>query len=157
MAEAYIPFKKRLEALKIAIKWTYESSRRLAVLVLIVSVFGGLLTVVEPYIFRLIIDSIVSGKEITLGLKIGIGLAGLLVVYAVARILTHLRWDIQTIVRKLQVMRLEKHSSKILMEKVSSLDVVYFEDPNYYNMLTKANQNMGHVNEFFWQFTFFVG
>lgn len=149
--------KERFEALKLAIRWTYQSSKALTILIFFVTIFGGLLTIIEPYIFKIIIDKIVSGTEFPLVQKLGIGIMGILVIYGVARILQSIMWDIQSIIKKVHSQKLDRHVAKILMNKVSSLDAVYFEDPEYYNTLTKANQNLWRVNEFFWQFTWFLG
>ncbi len=152
-----VGFKERFEALKLAIRWTYQSSKSFTILILFVTIFGGLLTIIEPYIFKIIIDKIVSGTDLPLVQKLGIGIMGILIIYGVARILQSIMWDIQLIIKKIHSQKLDRHVAKILMNKVSSLDAVYFEDPEYYNTLTKANQNLWRVNEFFWQFTWFLG
>ncbi|MBI5804021.1 ABC transporter ATP-binding protein [Candidatus Pacearchaeota archaeon] len=152
-----ISFKERLEALKLAIKWTYQSSKGFTILIFFVTIFGGLLTIIEPYVFKIIIDRIVSGADFQPAQKFGIGIIGILVVYGIARVLQSFMWDIQTIIKQVHSQKLDRHVAKVLMNKVSSLDAVYFEDPEYYNTLTKANQNFWRVNEFFWQFTWFLG
>src|SRR3989344_2523059 len=42
------------------------------------------------------------------------------------------------------------------MKHISSLDLVYFEDPNYYNTLSRATSNMWRVIEVFWSITFLL-
>ncbi len=150
-------FKERLEALKLAIKWTYKSSKLLTIIIFAVTILGGLLALVEPYVFRVIIDFLVGESELSLAAKFGIGLAGILAVYGVARILQSIMWDSQTIIKKIHSQKLDKYVAEETMNKVSSLDTVYFEDPEYYNTLQKANENLWRVNEFFWQFSFFLG
>ena len=71
--------KERIEALKLAIKWTYKSSKLLTIAVFLVTIFGGLLTLIEPYVFRVIIDLLV-GERTSLAVKLGIGLVGILVI-----------------------------------------------------------------------------
>ncbi|MBU2638149.1 MAG: ABC transporter ATP-binding protein/permease [Nanoarchaeota archaeon] len=152
-----VTLQERIAALKLAVKWTYNSSKPLTVVVFLITVLAGLLTVVEPYVFRIIIDRIVSGAEFSFVEKMGIGIAGILVIYAVAKILQNLFWDMQMIIKRIHAQRLDKYATRAMMEKVSSLDAVYFENPEYYNTLTKANQHLWRVTEFFWQFTWFAG
>src|SRR3989344_1334926 len=150
-------FHERFEALRLALRWTYESSKFFTILIFFVVIFGGLLTLVEPFIFKIIIDKIVSGTESSLVSKLGLGLVGILVVYGVARVIQSILWDIQNILKKMHSQKLDKHVATLLMDKISSLDMAYFEDPEYYATLTKANQNLWRVNELFWQFTWFLG
>jgi len=49
-------FKEKLAGLKLAVKWTYQSSKFLTISILIITILGGLITIVEPYLFKLIID-----------------------------------------------------------------------------------------------------
>lgn len=44
-----------------------------------------------------------------------------------------------------------------MMQQVSKLDMVYFEDPEYYNTLTRAHHNVWRIVDLFWQVTFFIG
>lgn len=153
---AKVTLQERMSALKLAVKWTYNSSKPLTVVVFLITVFAGLLTVIEPYVFRIIIDRIVSGAEFSFVEKLGIGITGILIIYAVARILQNLFWDVQAIIKRIHSQRLDKYATRAMMDKVSSLDAVYFENPEYYNTLTRANQNLWRVTEFFWQFTWFA-
>ncbi|MEK6892993.1 MAG: ABC transporter ATP-binding protein [Nanoarchaeota archaeon] len=151
-----ISLKEKLESLKLAISWTYKSSKSLTILIFIITIFGGLLTIIEPYIFKIIIDGVVGEEGFSIAGKVGIGLLGVLIVYASSKIIQSILWDVQTIIKRVHAQKLDKHVSYVLMDKISSLDTVYFEDPEYYNTLTKSNQNFWRINEFFWQFTFFV-
>ena len=149
-----ISLKEKLESLKLAISWTYKSSKPLTILIFAVTIFGGLLTIIEPYIFKIIIDGVVGENGFSIAGKVGIGLLGVLIVYASSRIIQSILLDVQSIIKRVHAQKLDKHVSYVLMDKISSLDAVYFEDPEYYNTLTKSNQNFWRINEFFWQFTF---
>lgn len=151
-----ISLKEKLESLKLAISWTYKSSKPLTILSFAVTIFGGLLTIIEPYIFKIIIDGVVGKNGFSIAGKVGIGVVGVLIIYASSRIIQSILWDVQSIIKRVHVQKLDKHVSYVLMDKISSLDAVYFEDPEYYNTLTKSNQNFWRINEFFWQFTFFI-
>lgn len=156
MTKETLSFKQRFNALKLAVKWTYRSSKVLTLTILLVTVFGGLLTIIEPYVFKIIIDSLISGKEVSFVFNLGIGLLGVLLVYGVARIIEGMMWDVQTIIKKVHSQKLDKYTARQIMDKVSSLDVVYFENPQYYNTLQKASQNLWRINDFFWQFSFLL-
>ena len=149
-------FKERWEALKLAVSWTYKSSKFLTFIIFFTAIVGGLLVIVEPYVFKLIIDSITKSSELNLASKFGLGIVGILIVYGIARVLKGLLWDIQTTIKKIHTQRLDRYATQEMMSKISSLDVVYFEDPEYYNTLTKANTNLWRVNEFLWECTFLL-
>jgi len=129
-------FKEKYEALKLSVKWTYRSSKGLTILIFLVTIFGGLLAIVEPYIFRVIIDKITLGANFSLVEKLGIGLMGILVVYGVSIIVSTLIQDLQSIIKKIHSQKLDKFVALNLMDKISSLDAVYFETPEYFNTLT---------------------
>lgn len=148
-------WQKKFDALKLAISWAYKSSKFLAVAIILVSIFGGLLTIIEPYVFKLLIDFLV-GNEIPKGLGIGLGIAFILIVYGTARILQNLFWDVSNLIKKAHTLRIERYAVHSLMKNISSLDLAYFEDPEYYNTLTRANESLWRVMEVFWQFTFLV-
>ncbi len=150
-------FGERLKALKLAIKWTYKSSKLLTFIIFFTAVFGGLLVIIEPYVFKLIIDNVTESSKLNLASKFGLGIFGILVVYGIARVVQGILWDSQQLIKRIHSQKLEKYVAKEMMHKISSLDVVYFENPEYYNTLMKANRNLWRVNEFFWQFTFFIG
>ena len=152
-----IPFKEKLESAKLALKWTYNASKPLTLTILIVTILGGLLVIVEPYIFKIIIDKITDTSQINLTTKLGIGILGILIIYGVTKITTGILWEIQMLIKKIHGQKLDKYASSQMMDKVSSLDAVYFENPEYYNTLQKASQNMWRINDFFWQFSFFLG
>jgi ATP-binding cassette, subfamily B, bacterial len=144
------------KALWQAIVWTYRSSRFLAVAIVLASVFGGLLAIAEPYVFKLVIDFLAQGTSLSPGLSIGISLIGILALLGATRILQGIFWDINNMIRRVQSLRIERYMTHAMMKRVSSLDVVYFEDPKFYNTLTRAQQNMWRIIEGFWQMTFLV-
>ncbi len=152
-----LPFKERIASLKLAISWTYHSSKPLTYTIFAIAILGGLLTLVEPWIFKLIIDKITVGITLSDSQKLGFGIVGILVLYGAAKITQNMLWDIQTLIKRVHSQKLDKYTSTLMMNKISSLDARYFEDPAYYNTLTKATQNLWRVNEFFWQFTFLIG
>lgn len=150
-------WKEKLQAVKLAISWTYHSSKILTLTVFAVTILGGLLAIVEPYLFKLIIDYLTATPMLTPLEKTLGGVIGILIIYGLSRIALSLIWEIQTLIKKVHSQKLDKYVSSMMMKKISSLDATYFEDPTYYNTLTKANQNFWRINEFFWQFTFLIG
>ncbi len=152
--------KKRLrlkwDALKLALKWNYQASPGLLITVLFITVFGGLLTVVEPYIFKIILDRIVSKSGLSVSVQLGMGFAGIFIIYALARVLQGLFWDLNNLARRVQNMKMERHAVYSIMSHISSLDLVYFERADYYNTLSRATSNLWRITEFFWVFTFLI-
>lgn len=148
--------RKKIEGLKLAIKWTYQSSKFLTILILVITVLGGLITIVEPYLFKLIINHLVE-EGAALPFVLAIGIAGILIMYGVARIFQNIFWDISNMIRRIHSLRIERRAMHSLMENISSLDLIYFEDPKYYNTLSQATSNLWRILEVFWQFTFMAG
>lgn len=149
--------RERWEALRLALSWTYKSSKLLTFIIFLTAILGGAIVIAEPYTFKLIIDYITDSTKTNLANKFGIGLIGILVVYGLSRVFQSILWDVQTTIKRIHSQRLDRYVSKDMMSKISSLDAVYFEDPEYYNALTKANQNGWRINEFLWEFTFLLG
>ncbi|HLD00859.1 MAG TPA: ABC transporter ATP-binding protein [Candidatus Nanoarchaeia archaeon] len=150
-------FKEKLAGLKLAVKWTYQSSKFLTISILIITILGGLITIVEPYLFKLIIDYLLGQNDLSVKLSLSIGIIGILIIYAVARIFQNIFWDINNMIRRVHSLRIEKQAMHSLMENISSLDLVYFEDPDYYNTLSRATSGLWRILEVFWQFTFMIG
>lgn len=150
-------WRAKLEALKFAVAHTYKASPMLAFTILAVTILGGLIGIIEPLIFKIVLDKIVAGKELELITKLGLGLVGIFIIYGIARITQSIFWDIQTVIKRIHSQLLDKTIARFLMEKVSSLDAVYFEKPEYHTTLSKANDSAWRVNEFFWQVTFLFG
>lgn len=148
--------RKKIEGLKLAIKWTYQSSKFLTILILVITVLGGLITIVEPYLFKLIINHLVE-EGAAIPFVLAIGIVGILIMYGVARIFQNIFWDISNMIRRIHSLRIERRAMHSLMENISSLDLIYFEDPKYYNTLSQATSNLWRILEVFWQFTFMAG
>lgn len=149
--------KERLQALGLSIKWTWESSKKLTFVVLVITFISGLLTIVSPYLFKLIIDKVTGDSSTALGFQIGLSIFSILMIYGVTRVVQSIIWDFQSVIKRTQSIRIDKIATSRMMKKISSLDVEYFENPEYYNTIEKANWNFWRINEFFWQFTFFLG
>lgn len=147
---------KKLTALKLAIVWAYQSSHLLFSLGFIVAVIWGLIAIIEPYIFKLIIDHLTQSAELTLAEKLGLSLVGILIVYGTARVLQEIFWDINSLIRRLQNTRIERQVMHQLMKHISSLDLEYFEDPAYYNTLSRATSSLWRITEYFWQYNFLI-
>ncbi len=143
-------WQKRLEVFKICFRWTYEASPFLALIGISFSILNGLITVVEPYLFKILIDRITANSEVSAATVIGVGLVGILAMYGVARWLQNMFWDLNNMIRRSHALRIESYAMHKLMEKVSSLDMMYFEKAEYYNTLTKATQNFWRLLDVFW-------
>lgn len=146
-------WKEKIEALKLAVKWTYQSSKFLTIAILVFIILGSLITIVEPYIFKLILDHLLK-DQVPTSTTIVFGIISLLAVYGVAKALQNIFWDVSNLIRMAHNPRIERYVMSHLMKEVSSLDLVYFEDPEYYNTLTKATSNLWRIIEIFWKYTF---
>ena len=150
-------WKEKFEGLALSIRWTYQSSHFLTILVLIVSVLGGLITIVEPYLFKKIIDALIGNNNFSSSESFAFGILGILIIYGVARMIQSIFWDVTSMIRRVHALRIEREVMHSLMANVSSLDLVYFEDPKYYNTLSRATGNIWRIVEVFWQLTFLIG
>lgn len=149
-------WKKKLAALKLAIKWNYQASPLLLITVVFITIFGGLITIIEPYIFKLILDRIASKTDLSVPVQVGFSLISIFVIYGVARVFQGLFWDLNNLIRRVQNMKMERHVMYSIMSHISSLDLVYFERADYYNVLSRASSNLWRLTEFFWVFTFLI-
>ncbi|HSU72245.1 MAG TPA: ABC transporter ATP-binding protein [Candidatus Binatia bacterium] len=146
-------FRDKFESLKLAVRWTYYSSKPLTIAIFFISIFGGLLTILEPYLFKLLLDSVV-GSQLSATQQIGLAVVGVLVIYGFARFMQNVFWDISSVLRRMHSYRIERYSMHELMRKISSLDLGYFEDSEYHNTLSRATGNQWRLVELFWQVTF---
>jgi len=144
---------QKIEALFLAIKWTYKGSPLLTIGIFLISIFGGLLAIVEPYLFKIIIDKLISQRDVQ---GFALSILAILFIYGITRFLQSSFWDITNGIRKTHAMRIEREATHALMKNISSLDIGYFEDPKYYNLLVQANQNLWRIFETFYQITFFL-
>lgn len=141
---------EKLEALKLALKWTYQASPFLTVVDLCFVALGGLLAIAEPYAFKLVIDYVTKQQSIMLGI------VGILSLYGVARLLQNLFWDLTNLIRRVHNLHIERYVIHTLMAKISSLDMIYFETAEYYNTVDRATGNLWRILELFWVVTFFL-
>ena len=150
-------WKEKFEGVWLSIRWTYQSSRFLTVAVLIISILGGLITIVEPYVFKKIIDALTENTTNMSSESFAFSIIGILVLYGIARMIQSIFWDVTSMIRRVHALRIEKEVMHSIMSNVSSLDLVHFEDPEYYNTLSRATSNIWRIVEIFWQLTFLVG
>ncbi len=146
------PLKERFQAIWLALRWTYQSSKLLTITVILVAIFGGLLAIVEPYLFKLIIDYLVSSDTAT-EIQVTFALIGVLIAYGVFRVIQGIFWDVNRLLRTAHSLRVERTAMGDLMGNIASLDIAYFEDPKYYDSLTQATQSFV---ELFWSFTVLI-
>ena len=154
--EEKVSLRKRWEAAKLAFWWTYRASPKLAIISLVLSMVGGLFPIVSPYVFKLIIDSLTSPGRMSLATTFGIGIGGMMIIYAVISIVEGIFFEILSMVKRSHGYRIEKYSWEILADKISHLDLVYFENPKYYDKLDKVNSAANRLDAIFWGITFFA-
>ncbi len=156
MGKFFNNLKEKWEALKLANRWTWESSVKLTIAIFIITVLGGMIGIIEPWIFKIIIDKITVGKELAILSKLGIGLVGVMVIYGTVRIFETLMWDLQYLLRNIHNQKMDFLSSRKMMEKISSLDMTYFENPDYYSEIKKSEAGLWRLNQISSQFTYLI-
>lgn len=135
------------------LQWTFETSKPITYAIFGVTIFGGLLTLAGPYIFKQIIDiaTRTGNAEVILSDMFIVAL-----IYGVILVVQDFFWEAQASIKRIHVHRLEQYVSSVLMDKISSLDMEHFEDAAYYNTLTKAMRQFGRINDFLWILTYFI-
>ncbi|MEK6899272.1 MAG: ABC transporter ATP-binding protein [Nanoarchaeota archaeon] len=154
-----VKFSDKIDALKLVMGWTFKASPLMFFLIVLITILGGLIAIIEPYLFKLILDKIISsdGSTPNLASAFAIGIGGILIVYAIARITQSIFWDAQNVIKRVYGQVIDKEAALFMMDKISSLDATYFENPEYHTTLSKANDALWRANEFFWQSTFLFG
>ncbi len=150
------PLSKKWKAFKLTFNWIYNSSKPITYFVILFSAIGGLINIIEPYVFKVIIDELVGTTKRTLAQSLGLGILGILVIYGFSKILQIIYWDTSSILKRMHSTKIEKYGTYKMLEKISSLDVEYFENPEYYNKLTKTAHHNWRVLDIFWMFTVFI-
>ncbi len=146
--------KDRIQVIRLSIKWFWESSKILTILAFFSAALAGLISIIEPFLFKKVIDSIVENKGREIAKAFTAALFALIISYGFLRALQGIAWDIANKVRRVFRMRAEAHINSELLTKISSLDMVYFETPGYYNTLTKAGQNIWRVQDMLFDTTY---
>ena len=149
-----LSFKERWEAVRLAVSWTYHSSKRLTMAILGITVILGLFTLVGPYFFKLLIDKLSLGGDIAVQMMTAI--FGLVLINGAAIMFEVIMWEVQFTLKRLHSQKMEIYATRKMMDKISSLDMSYFENAEYYNTLTRAERGLGMVNDVFWQATFML-
>jgi len=144
-------YKNKVKALSLAVSWTYKSSRTLTFILFLSSILAGFLTILEPYVLKLLLDFLIHKET-----QFGLGLLSILLLYGGLSVARDLFYDIMNTVKSVHGLNIESYAMHELMNKVSSLDLIYFEDPDYYNTLTRSNSALIRLADFFWQFSFFI-
>lgn len=148
---------ERWKAAKLAFSWTYHASKILSFLVIFLSVLAGLLPVLIAYTYKLILDNLAGQsnlEKVYSGLAIGI--LGLIIIYGTLQVIESLFDNTIGMIKRAHFVRLERHAVSQLMDKVSSLDLEYFEDPKYFDTLYKSNSNIGRITDLFFGMLYWI-
>ena len=73
-----VGLREKIQAMDLAFRWTYESSKKLTLVIIAVIILSGILTIVEPYAFKIIIDYLVDDSNLNLASQLGIGIIGVI-------------------------------------------------------------------------------
>lgn len=148
---------ERWKAAKLAFAWTYQASKTLSFLVILLSVLAGLLPVLIAYTYKLILDAL-AGQNTAQGLysQLAIGILGLIIINGSLKTIESLIDNTIGMIKRAHFVRLERHAVSKLMDKVASLDIEYFEDPKYFDTLYKSNSNIGRITDLFFGMLYWI-
>jgi ABC-type multidrug transport system fused ATPase/permease subunit len=119
----------------VGLVWT--TSRILTVILAILTIVAGLLPAAIAYIGKLIIDGVVSASHSGLHEGVALGYLGL---EAVAVALLALSKQGLTVCQSLLRVLLGQKVNVLILEKALTLDLVHFEDSEFYDKMTRARR-----------------
>ncbi len=120
----------------VGLAWT--TSRALTVILAILTLVAGLLPAVVAYIGKLIIDGVVSASHS--GLQSNRVALGYLVLEAVVVAFLALSKQGLTVCQSLLRVLLGQKVNELILEKALTLDLVHFEDSEFYDKMTRARR-----------------
>lgn len=141
-----VSYKERIKTLKLVLKWSYKSSPSIFISIIILAILGGLIIVVIPYIYKILIDYL-TNLNLQVTTTITTSIIFIIFVYLVALFGSYLFDETNYLLRIKIALRIEKYASRKLMEKTTSLDLEHFEDSEFYDNLYKANQVIPNLYE----------
>lgn len=139
-----VSYKERLKTLKLILKWSYKSSPSIFISVILFTILSGLIVVITPYVYKILIDYLTT-LDLTTTIKVTSSIIFLLILYLLTIFGVYFFNEMNYLLRTKMSLRIEKYASKKLMEKTTSLDLEYFEDSEFYDSLYKANQVIGQT------------
>ncbi len=119
----------------IGLVWT--TSRALTVVLAILTLVAGLLPAAIAYISKLIIDAVVSASHSSLHERVALSYLGL---EAVVVALLALSKQGLTVCQSLLRVLLGQKVNVLILEKALTLDLVHFEDSEFYDKMTRARR-----------------
>jgi ATP-binding cassette subfamily B protein len=148
--------RQRLRALWLAMKWCWQAAPVLITISMVLSLATGLLALAGPYLFKLLLDTLVGpdGKptQVAAGTMLG-----LLAVIGTLRMLQGLSGDAVNAIKRVAAHRIDRKVRHDIMAKITSLDVSYSEQPQYHETLQRTANGMWRIPESFYQATWFLG
>jgi len=146
-----LSFKERFKSMKLSLKWIFKASPKITTIIFILSIIGGILVIVTPYIYKILIDYLTT-LDITTTTTISFTIITILIVYVLTVWLRNYISELALLLRTTANFRIEKYVSSKLMKKISSLDLEHFEDSEFYNSLYKANQSLPQITSIYRHF-----
>ncbi|MEM3369655.1 MAG: ABC transporter ATP-binding protein [Candidatus Micrarchaeia archaeon] len=143
--------REKIRAACLAFNFAFNADKKMTMILLLLILFSGFIGIILPYVFQIIIDTIISGKDFSIMNGITIGIIGFLIVYMILRIVQKLLQNLRRIMIKLYSQKIELYTSSALMEKISSLDAAYFENPQYHEVLQKAKSSLWQIPNFMFE------
>lgn len=123
-----------MNASSFGIKIIYNASKILFISIVILMIFSSLLSLLAPYMLKLMIDALVNKNQTR-------NMIYLIVIgYVIVKTLIIGFYDLTSYFQRLASLKNEIIINKSLIEKISSLDYQYFDDPKYYDILRQTSR-----------------
>lgn len=142
-----IPFRSIFKNAGLILKLYWEADKKLFILNLILSLLMAAFPIILSYSFKLIVDSITQaqGRVATITLAV--------IFFMALRYLIMLASDLNNVFLNQYAHRsgryiLENLASLKFAEKISSLDMGHFENPEIYSLMQRTNANLYRIFDF---------
>ena len=120
-----------------AIQFVYQSDKRLCLLRLGLIFIQSILPVASLYLLKLIIDAITTpGNQVNIWLYVTL-FCGIFLASRLSNVISQFSGDIQT-------QKLTDYISSVLHEKSISLDLTYYDNPEYHDTFHRAQQEASY-------------
>jgi ABC-type multidrug transport system fused ATPase/permease subunit len=129
-------------------KLVWETDPRILFILMLVTVFNGVLPTVGSLITQRVLNELQTGflgdQELTTAVFIGSALFSLLIVMFAYRLLNTIVGCVNGAVTRIAGERVVHHVKKKIMTKAKELDLASFDSPAFYEKLENANREAGN-------------
>jgi len=129
----------RLKLFTRAISLVFTSARGLSWSSIILNLFSSILPLALVWCIKVLADT-VSGAETGSSYHLGRIAIAMIIAIAIIYFLEEASQALTSLIRKKQSYRVEKHMFSLIHSKSISLDLLHFENPEYYDTLARASR-----------------